>query len=302
MAVSRTRVKVGKPKVGKPVAGSRGNNSSGGLGRVAQAAAKQKGDKLWVSIDDGDRAVLRVVDVDSDFKDVFVHRVPFERENGSVYHIDVPCLDQDEEGVPCPGCKDGIERRYKFYTNVIWRDYKDPDGGRAAKPKDVLAIYSGGITVAKALNKKHQRYGLQNRDIVVEREGVKKNTKYDVDWADDENTPLTPADKKLIEGKFDFKRYIEPPDYDDFYTPPGERDNNSDGDPDYEESTRRQSPFKGERKTNRSSSGSRTTARSKPSSGTDKPKAGLAALRASKKAPEGKSSTGKRTVVVRKPR
>lgn len=276
----------------------------GGLGRVAEAASKQRGDKIWVNVDDGESQVLRVVDVDDEFKDVYVHRVPFERDNGSVYHIDVPCLDQEENGTPCPGCADDIERRYKFYANVIWRDYKDPDAGKAAKPKDVLAIWTGGITIAKKLNKLHQRRGLQNRDILVERDGVKKNTRYDVEWNDESNTALSSDDKKLIANKYDFKRYITPPEFDDFYTPPNERDKDSDEDDAGigERARSRPSPFKGERSktTSRTSgSGSKTAAR-KPSSSTEKPKAGLAALR-SKKAQEGKSSSGGKRVVVRRP-
>lgn len=295
MPVNRSRV----VKRGSSSSGSK----SGGLGRVESAAKRQQAKKdaagkKWLNIDDGESAIVRVLDVDDDFKDLYVHRVQFERENGSTFHSDVPCLDQDEDGTPCPGCANNEERRYKFYTNVIARDWVDPKADGKPKPADTVVLLSGGITLAKLLNKKHARHGLRNRDIEIEREGVKKDTTYTVEWAEERNTPLSANDKKLAEKRIDFSRYVEIPDFDDFYKSWKERFGSEDNSVDYEESTKRASPFKGERKT---SSGSRTTARAKPSASKEKPKSGLAALRAKKDA-EASSSARKKTVVRRRAR
>lgn len=212
----------------------------GTLGRVAAAAARQKGKAQWLRLEDGDLYTVRVIDVGEDFKDAFVHRVPMEREDGSTYHADVPCLDQDDKGVPCPGCKDDLDRRYKFWTNVIVRDWEDESG----KTADTLMIWSGGITVAKKLDKMDAKHGLGNRDIEIEREGSKMNdTKYDVDWADDENSELSDDDKKLAEKKHDLSRYVTPPEFDDFYVPPGDR-NKDDDDDAGSQSVKRGSAFK----------------------------------------------------------
>lgn len=272
----------------------------GGLGNVGVASKRQQekrnaSSKKWVNIGDGDSVVLRVLDVGEDFKDVYVHRVPFERENGSVYYLDVPCLDQDEDGTPCPGCADDLQRRYKFYANSIVRDWEDPETGKVA---DTLMILSGGIMLAKALNKKHQRHGLDNRDIVIEREGTKKQTVYEVDWADEENTPLTSNDKKLAKDKYDFTYYTKLPDFDDFYTPPSQRDKDDD-DVDYKKSAKRDSAFKRKRDDDDDDDDDDRPSRRSKTSGR-KPKSGLAGLKARKQEEDEESSSPKKRRKVRR--
>lgn len=205
------------------------------LGNVASAAKRADerraaSQKRWLKIDDGEQVVVRVIDVGADFKDSYVHRVPMSRDDDDgklvEFHADVPCLDQKEKGVPCPGCKKKIDRRYKFWTNVIVRDWEDEDG----KTEDTLMILSGGITLARKLGKMDAKHGLRNRDIEIDRTGLKKETKYDADWADDENTDLSTADKKLVEKKYDLDRYVEIPEFDDFFKVPSERNKDDEDD------------------------------------------------------------------------
>jgi hypothetical protein len=198
-----------------------------GLGRVAAAKKfneeNKRGGRKWLSIGDGESVIIRPLEEGDEFKDCFVHRVPFERE-GKTQHIDVPCLDQKNKGVPCPGCKDDIERRYKFYLNCIVRDHEDEDSDEKA---DTVMIWSGGITVATRLDKlQAKNKGLMGLDLEVERDGVKKKTKYTIDV--ESKSELSTDDKKLAEKKADLTRYITPPEFDDFYTPPWERDNDDD--------------------------------------------------------------------------
>lgn len=253
--------------------------TGGGLGHVAKAAQRAKErsrSKKWLRIDDGEIATLRILDRGEEFRDAYVHRVPFEREDektGKVYtyHSDVPCLDQDEDGTPCPGCRDDLERRYKFWANCIVRDWKEEDD---SEPKDTLMILAGGIRLGQALDKKDARCPLDERDIEIEREGVKKNTKYTVEWAEDsERAELSSADRKLAEGKHDLSRYSKPPEFDDFYKSPSERFKGDDSDDDTDrgsESVRRGSAFRREKGSVKQNG--------------DKPKTGLAALQARKKA------------------
>lgn len=202
----------------------KGKAKSGGLGRVAQAA-NRKGDRQWIKMSDGDVLYVRVLDTGDDWKDAYCHRVPMEKEDGSTYHSDVPCLDQDEKGLPCPGCKDDLPRRYKFWTNAIVRDHDDGSG----KEKDTLMIWSGGITIAKRLDKMEARYGLLNRDLEVERRGATKNdTRYEIEPATDENEPLSSEDKKLMERRHDLTRYSKAPAFEDFYKSPKERGDEDD--------------------------------------------------------------------------
>lgn len=214
---------------------SRKSGGSGrSLGMVDEASRRADerraaGNRRWVSIDDGESAQIRVIDA-KEFKDLYVHRVPFAKRDGGEYHRDVPCLDQDDKGVPCPGCKDEIQRRYKFYLNVIVRDAEvlNDEGDPTGKTADQVMIWSGGITVARRLNKLHGRVGLESRDIVVEREGTKKKTKYDIDWATDENEPLSANDKKLAKNKHDLSRYTDVPEFDDFYKASDDDDEDED--------------------------------------------------------------------------
>lgn len=224
---------------------NRKRRSGGGLGRVAAAAARQKGKAQWLKLDDGDVYVVRVLDVGEEFKDAFVHRVPMEREDGSNYYADVPCLDQDDKGTPCPGCKDDIDRRYKFWCNVIVREFEDESGAE----KDTLMIWSGGITIAKRLDKLDGRFGLGNRDLEVEREGsTMKNTKYEIEPATDSNEELSDEDRAFLEKRHDLKRYTTPPEFDDFYVPLSERNKDDDDDDSGAKSVKRGSAFKRRKK------------------------------------------------------
>lgn len=196
------------------------------LGNVAQAVKRSEerraaASRRFLSIDDGEAAVVRVLSVGADFKDGYVHRVQFEREDGSVYFRDIFCLDQKEKGVPCPGCKQELQRRYKFWSNVIVRDWEDEETG---KTEDVLMILTGGVTIADKLAKMDAKHGLRNRDVEISRTGKKKNTKWEVDWADDEDNPMSANDKKLEKDSYDFEFYTTPPDFEDFFKPPSKRD------------------------------------------------------------------------------
>jgi hypothetical protein len=219
---------------------NRRQRRSGGLGKVAEAASKQRGKTKWLKLDDGD--VVRVRVVAEQFKDAWVHRVPMETEDekgrARTFHAEVPCLDQDDEGVPCPGCKDDIAKKYKFYVPVIVRDWTDEETGKTG---DTVMLWSNGITIGKKLDKLEAKHGLANRDIEIEREGSTMNdTRYDVDWAEDSNSELTAEEKELVEkAQIDLKRYVEPPEFDDFYVPLSERNKKDEGDPGQESIARR---------------------------------------------------------------
>jgi hypothetical protein len=271
---------------------------SGGLGRVAKAASNQgKGKIQWVKWDDGDVRVLRVLDVGEDFKDAYVHRVKFTGKDGEDKYIDVPCLDQDDKGVPCPGCKKELDRRYKFWTNVIVRGDEEADDSE--EREDRVMVWSSGITIAKVLDKMAARHSLDMRDIEVEREGKKmKDTKYDIEWADEEDVPLTDEDRELAKKRYDVARYTQAPEYDDFFTAPWDRDDNDDDDEDVaEKSQRRGSAFKRRAKQDEQDEGSERKTASRRKSSTSKPPT----LKGFGKTGSG-SSSGNKNVTVRRRR
>ena len=47
------------------------------------------------------------------------------------------CLDQNDDGTPCPGCRDDLERRYKFWCRVIEREAEiENDAGKVTGYED----------------------------------------------------------------------------------------------------------------------------------------------------------------------
>ena len=119
------------------------------------------------------------------------------------------CLDQNDDGTPCPGCRDDLERRYKFWCRVIEREAEiENDSGKVTGYEDQVKIMSGGKRLAGALNKKHKKRDLSLRDIEMEREGTGWDTDYTVEWVDEKDVPLTSAEIKMVdESDIDLDRY-----------------------------------------------------------------------------------------------
>ena len=243
----------------------------------------------WVKIPDGESAIVRVIDVGNDFRDGFVHPVEFERKGGSSFTRDVMCLDQDDDGTPCPGCRDDLDRRFKFWCRVIEREApKTNDSGKVIGYEDEVKILSSGKRLVGALEKKHHKRDLALRDIEIEREGTGWDTDYSVEWVDEEDAPLTEDELKLVEeSDVDLDRYTTVPDFDDFYELPSQ-----DGDNDREkpgERAKRGSPFAG-KKSQANSDNDDDDADDKPRRRSSQKPGGLAGIKA-KKTPGG--STGK---------
>lgn len=204
---------------------SAGGQGTSGLGNVEtniKKSAKKFKSPDWVKVEDGESVVLRIVDVGPAFRDGFVHPVEFSRQRGNTFTRDVMCLDQNDDGTPCPGCRDDLDRRYKFWCRAIEREAETTNSsGKAVGYEDAVKILSGGKRLAGALNKKHKKRDLSKRDIEVEREGTGWDTDYTVEWVDDKDVPLTKAEIKLVdESEIDLERYAYVPDFDDFYELP----------------------------------------------------------------------------------
>ena len=76
----------------------------------------------YFGIDGGQFAAVRFLEEGADIAWAATHRVPAP---GRRYPQDVVCLDQEDEGTPCPFCasehKDIRSRSTKGFYNVIWR-------------------------------------------------------------------------------------------------------------------------------------------------------------------------------------
>ena len=224
----------------------------GSVDRHLEKSGKRRKSNIYTSVGDGNTIIVRAVDTKKYFKDGYVHPVEFERKDGSTFTMDIRCLDPEDEGNPCPGCRDDLERRYKFWMIVIHRDAeKENKAGKVIGEEDQVRILSGASRLVKALNAKQRRRDLTKRDVEISQNGTSFEVEYEVEWADDEDVPLTEEDEELIENATEifeaFDRYTEIRDEEDFYDLP--QFSNGDDDEDIgERSKRRGSVFKERKK------------------------------------------------------
>lgn len=191
--------------------------------------------ELWPGLrNNGDSVTVRFLEQGDEVHCAWMHEYKKPNQNKSEF---VKCLDQNDDGTPCPGCENGVKRTFKGYINVIWRDSpqlkRDPETNRAIKDeatgqyviegaKDEVAVWVQGITVFEDLADKDQTYrGLSSRDFKITRRGLKLSTKYIIDPVLDENgnansVPLTAADEELAANKPDIvESYLKPLTYDE---------------------------------------------------------------------------------------
>lgn len=248
-----------RPRPGSVKPKRTSGDSNAGLGNVdailaRQAEKRAAGRTSWVKVsdDEEDPTIIRAYDVgDGMFREGYIHQVEFEievedrKKRGKQKTItirrDRMCLDQDETGEPCPGCRDEYERRFKFWLPVIERDAPIvTDAGKVTGYKDRVALLSGGSRLVAVLNRIQKKKGLTNQDVELTKSGDGFNVQYAGDAL--ERSPLSGDDKQLIKD-FDAKkkldRYTEVFDFDHFYDPPGKRDEDDEDDEDVGERSRR---------------------------------------------------------------
>ena len=213
-----------------------------------QTEKRAAGRTSWVKVsdDEDEPTVIRAYDVTPPEKDKndnpvggmfrvgYIHQVEWDIEvddrqrKGKRKKITIRrdrwCLDQDEEGEPCPGCKDELERRLKFWIPVIEREAPIvTEAGKITGYKDRIALLSGGSRLLAVLNRIQKKKGLVNQEVEVTKSGEGFNVQYAGEALD--RSSLSAADKKLIKD-FDaikkLDRYTEIHDFDSFYDLPGE--------------------------------------------------------------------------------
>lgn len=199
-----------------------------GFAGIAEYAEKTSRNKessdfqpvLFVKLpDDEDTAKVRFLEQGDDVFYYFYHDYSdIDERNGWMDRI--PCLDQDLEGTnPCPGCKEGLPRKFQGYINVIWRDapvFKRGDDGKVVKKnkqpvvegyEDQIAIWRGGRdNFNKVLKRKDITFkGLSSRDFEITRDGLGLETKYSIEPADPDAgaVKMSKADLELAKEKYD---------------------------------------------------------------------------------------------------
>lgn len=185
---------------------------------------------LYFSIGDGETATVRFLEEGDGITWIWVHEVPIE---GRQWGRQVPCLDQDDEDEPCPGCERQLKRSFKGFINVIWSNapvYKRDKEGKLVKvdnekikvgEKDQVALLTSGVRLFENLDEIDSKYkGLRSRRFDIKRKGVKLNTQYVVspEDVDSGKQPFTDEEKTLEADKYDLSEFTKIPSYDDFMT------------------------------------------------------------------------------------
>lgn len=207
-----------------------------GFAGVKQASAEVQARRgsggpgaLYFRLKDGQETIVRFLEQDDDVAWAMCHEVPME---GRQWGVDVPCLDQEKDGTPCPGCERELPRRFKGYINLVWHDApvfkRDGDGkmvkDRLGDPvileyKPQVAVWSSGIRLFEDLDEINANYkGLMSRRFKVKRKGSGLDTKYVIVPEDIDSGPqdMTDEEKKLMSDKFDMNQFVKPPSYDEF--------------------------------------------------------------------------------------
>jgi len=184
-----------------------------GISDILEIASKQEeGDfikKNYFKLSSsGDSAVVRFLEQGDDVTWCYVHPISFP---GKQYPIRIPCRNQsDNDPDSCPACAQDIQRGFRGYINLIWRDAGE-DG------EDTIALWEQGIGVFSELGSKDQTYeGLSSRDFRITRKGTgKKSTRYFIEPAEVDSGPksLSKNDKELLKIKYDLNQVIQPPTY-----------------------------------------------------------------------------------------
>jgi hypothetical protein len=174
----------------------------------------------WFKIGDGEQKVVRFLEEGRGIHWCWTHKMP--PQGNQKWGDDIPCLNQNNDGAACPGCEQGIPKKFKGYINLIERDADKfaqnaegrTDWNTVVGKEDQVMTWEQGITVFEELDGLDADYkGLMSRDFKISRSGTQLNTRYSIRPLDP--APMSEADAKLAEAKPDLKQKIEPGTYDD---------------------------------------------------------------------------------------
>lgn len=208
-------------------------------------AARRSGGEFqrvdYFGLKDGESARVRFLEQGENLTWATSHRIPTP---GLKYPQDVLCLDQEDDGTPCPACmsdnREVKSRSTKGYLNVLWRGteesdlsrapiYKRNDKGSPEKAPNGQKIVTGfedsvwlwkcSKTVFEQILSKDKAYkGLMSRDFLITRKGAGlDNTTYFIEPAvvDGGPEPATVADGNLAQSKFDVVQLTTPGTYEE---------------------------------------------------------------------------------------
>lgn len=176
----------------------------------------------YFRLGDGETAIVRFLEEGDDVACGWVHllKVP-----GRSFPLQVPCIDQDDEGrrnlgKDCPGCEKEFPIKFRGKVNMIHRDApiskKTGDKWEVTGHEDAVVVWDTSTEVLQDLYEKDQDYkGLKSRDFKIKRSGTEFDTKYFISPADPDGgpQPMSESDKELEADKFDLNELTVPSSY-----------------------------------------------------------------------------------------
>jgi len=177
----------------------------------------------YFRLSSGETTVVRFLEEGENVSCGWVHLV---RVPGRSFPLQVPCIDQDEEGrrnlgKDCPGCEQELDLKFRGKINLIQRDAptqeKVGDRWETVGEADAVVVWDVSFEVLQDLQEKDFDYkGLRSRDFKIKRVGEKFDTKYFISPADPDGGPqsMSASDKELEEDKFDLNELTAPQSYD----------------------------------------------------------------------------------------
>jgi hypothetical protein len=191
---------------------------------ISQRQAEGGGNFVrYFRIGDGETAIVRFLEEGEDVACGWVHLVTVP---GKKVPLQVPCIDQDEEGrrnlgKDCPGCEKELDLKFRGKINLIFRDAPvqtkvGPKKWETTGHEDQVVVWDASFTVLQDLQEKDVDYkGLRSRDFKVKRIGEEFETKYFIGPADPDGgpQPMSESDKELEANKYDLNELTVPSSY-----------------------------------------------------------------------------------------
>lgn len=204
-----------------------------GVRKAAEEVEAKRGSggpgALYFRLKAGEEAIVRFLEQDDDIAWCMMHEIPVE---GRQWGKNVPCLDQDKDGTPCPGCERDMDRRFKGFINLIWFNapvFKRDNENKIVKDrlndpvvvaeKPQVAVWNSGIRLFEELDEINANFkGLMSRRFKIKRKGSGLDTKYVIvpEDIDSGPQPMTDEEQKLAAEKYDLNSFTKPGSYDDF--------------------------------------------------------------------------------------
>jgi hypothetical protein len=176
----------------------------------------------YFRLGDGETAIVRFLEEGDDVACAWVH---LEKIPGRSFPLQIPCIDQDDEGrrnlgKDCPGCEKELPIKFRGKVNMIHRDApvskKENNTWVVTGNQDAVVVWDASTEVLQDLYEKDQDYkGLRSRDFKIKRVGEQFDTKYFISPADPDGgpQPMSDSDKELEAEKFDLNELIIPSAY-----------------------------------------------------------------------------------------